>query len=272
MQDPLLRPHGLVILAGQVPGSSDIIGDFSLEAYAELLGALREQGYAVRGFDAAEPGERHLVLRHDIDMSLDAALRLAEHEHAQGARATYFVLLRTEFYNPFSGAGRTQLEQIRALGHEVGLHFDAALYAPETDALEQACTRECRVLEEILGSAVEIVSFHRPAPALLGSEARLGGRRHTYEPRFFDEMGYCSDSRGGWHHGPPLEHPAVAEGRALQLLTHPIWWIGPPGDSIVGRLDGLARERHARFRQELAAHCEPYRDAGGGDAGSDDVD
>ena len=70
----------------------------------------------------------------------------------------------------------------------------------------------------ILGSLpiwpVTMVSFHRPAPELLGHAAPLGGRAHAYQPRFFSDMGYCSDSRGRWGHGHPLEHPAVAEGRA----------------------------------------------------------
>ena len=48
---------------------------------------------------------------------------------------------------------------------------------------------------------------------------------HTYEPKFVKDIGYCSDSRGGWHHGHPLSHSSVKEGKALQLLTHPIWWI-----------------------------------------------
>ena len=65
----------------------------------------------------------------------------------------------------------------------------------------------------------------------------LADRRNTYESKFFKEIGYCSDSRGGWHHGSPLDHAALGEGRALQLLTHAIWWTGedPPraggGDS-----------------------------------------
>ena len=74
------------------------------------------------------------------------------------------------------------------------------------------------------------------------------------------------DSRGGWFHGHPLEHEAVRERRALQLLTHPIWWVARPGEGAVERLDRLAREQHQRYREELAAHCEPYREALRGDA------
>ena len=37
-------------------------------------------------------------------------------------------------------------------------------------------------------------------------------------------MGYCKDFRGLWRFGSPLEHVAVKERRALQLVTHPISW------------------------------------------------
>ncbi|MBT3172708.1 MAG: hypothetical protein HN333_14900, partial [Rhodospirillaceae bacterium] len=81
----------------------------------------------------------------------------------------------------------------------------------------------------MLGRSVPMISFHRPAPALQGREGRIAGRMHAYEPRFFREIGYCSDSRGAWRHGHPLDHAAVVKGKALQLLIHPLWWITPPG-------------------------------------------
>ena len=238
---------------------------FSLEGYRELVQALLARGYEVRGYADAEPDRRHLILRHDIDMSIEVALELAEVERELGVSAWYFTLLRSELYNPFSARGRAGLRRLVELGHHVGLHFDAALHPEGREALEAACAEECGLLERCLGRPVEMVSLHRPAKLLLGREERLAGRLHAYQPRFFSEMGYCSDSRGGWHHGHPLEHPAVAEGRALQLLTHPIWWVARAGESVVERLDRLAAESHEAYRRELAAHCEPYREALAGD-------
>jgi hypothetical protein len=235
--------------------------DFSLDGYEALIRELRGRGYEPRGFLDAEPAERHLILRHDIDLSIDVALTLAEREQAIGVRSTYFVLMRSELYNPLSSRNRRALVQIQELGHAIGLHFDAALYGDDRAELEEACAEECRTLEAWLSRDVEVVSFHRPAQSLLDNASRLAGRRHAYEPRFFREMGYCSDSRGDWHHGHPLEHAAVAEGRALQLLTHPIWWVALPGESVAERLDRLSQTQHDRFRREIAANCEPYREA-----------
>lgn len=242
-------------------------GFFSPAGYSELLRALLDRGYATVDYASAEPQARHLILRHDLDMSLQAAEPIADAEAALGVAAHYFVLLRTEMYNPFSAAARATLDYIRIRRHEIGLHFDASLYGNDPLALERAVAQECRALEDAVGAPVRTVSFHRPAEALLGYDQALAGRRHTYEPRFFREMGYCSDSRGGWHHGAPLDHPAVAEGLALQLLTHPIWWTGAPADPA-DRLGRFLEARQALLDRELARNCSIYRPAGTGREGA----
>lgn len=235
--------------------------NFSLLGYRELVTALLSRDYSIRRFVDAEPDKRHLILRHDIDMSLESALALAGVERDLGVRSIYFVLLRSGLYNPFSGPGMAQLGQILKAGHEIGLHFDASLYREDRSSLETACKEECELLEAQLGCRVEVVSFHRPTEVLIGAEGLFAGRTHAYEPRFITEMGYCADSRGDWHHGHPLDHEAVAQSRALQMLTHPIWWNTQPEESVVARLDRLVDEHADVFRNELAENCEPYREA-----------
>lgn len=236
--------------------------EFSLEAYAGLLSALRELGYRDVEFPEANPETAHVIVRHDVDMTLDSAVRVAKIEAELGVRADYFVLLRSELYNPFSAQGERDLRRIVELGHRIGLHFDASLY-PEADpdGLDRHCAAECTLLESWLGIPVRMVSFHRPAPVFLGMERDIGGRGHTYQPRYFKQIAYCSDSRGGWHHGHPLDLVGAIGGRALQLLTHPVWWDSEGRETPVQRLNRLAAERHDRYRSELARNCQPYAEA-----------
>ncbi|MGE0093992.1 MAG: hypothetical protein AB7M05_11700 [Alphaproteobacteria bacterium] len=229
--------------------------EFSTAGYTELVRALLARGYAARSFAEADPSARHLVLRHDIDMSIEAAVPIAETEAALGVAAAYFVLVRSDLYNPFAPGGAAALARIVSLGHEIGLHFDAALYSEA--ALEDAAARECTMLEAFTGRPVCTISFHRPHPSFLGRAGVLAGRRHAYEPRFFRDMGYSSDSRGGWRHGHPLQHDAVITGRALQLLTHPIWWQDPPAPPAA-RLDALLDARLDALDRALATHCEVH--------------
>jgi hypothetical protein len=56
---------------------------FDLDHYRELLEAAQAGGYRFAFFED-EPEQGDIVLRHDVDLSLDAALRLAELEADAG--------------------------------------------------------------------------------------------------------------------------------------------------------------------------------------------
>lgn len=232
---------------------------FTHDEYAHIVDTIRNRGYVIRSYADAEPAERHLILRHDVDMCLEAAVAMADLEHRIGVRATYFVLLRTEFYNLFSRDGAVAVERIVSLGHGLGLHLDASLYADDTDRLDEAARGEIAVLEAMLAVPIEAISFHRPAKTLLGLARPLAGRPHAYQPRYFSDMGYCSDSRGGWHHGHPLDHQALRDGRALQLLAHPIWWaIRSHAGTPESKLTCFLRRRAAQLDTELARQCDVH--------------
>jgi len=233
--------------------------EFSLTGYKSLIEGLLAHGYAISSFRKADPASKHLIVRHDVDMCLDAAVKMATLENELGVAAHYFVLLRTELYNLFSENGLAAVEAILSLGHRVGLHFDASLYTE--DELEEAAEWEAGCLQCVTGREVDMISFHRPAKSLLGHVDMLANRRHAYQPKYFTEMAYCSDSRGRWDHGHPLDLDAVKKGQALQLLTHPIWWTSTSAESAVSRLDRFATGRHQGLRRELARNCEPYREA-----------
>lgn len=234
-------------------------GSFSLDRYGDLIAAFGDKGYEIVDFDDLQPDSRHLVLRHDVDFDLQAAAKMAEFEAEKGIRATYFILLRTEFYNVHSAAAQVTTKRIADAGHEIGLHFDAALYSGGLKTLTGAAQAECQILGEVIQSKIKIFSFHRPHPSLFSADLSVDGVLNAYSRRFFEEIGYCSDSRGAWHHGHPLEHPSVSEGRALQLLTHPIWWAEGDGRSAQ---DIIARHLEARrsfMELEASHHCSAYQ-------------
>jgi biotin carboxylase len=95
--------------------------DFSLAHYRELVEAAQAGGYRFAGFER-EPREGDLLLRHDVDLSLEAAVRMGQVEAELGAQATYFLMTESVFYNLGSAVGRAAIEELRGLGHCVGLH------------------------------------------------------------------------------------------------------------------------------------------------------
>ena len=175
-----------------------------------------------------------------------------------GVSSTYFILLRSEMYNLFTPSSKNTIDKLLKLGHKIGLHFDASLYDDDYTSLDKAAYKECSALENWIEVPVDIISFHRPAHKFLGLEKKLAGRNHTYQPHFFKNMGYCSDSRGSWYYGNPLDNSAVKGKLAIQLLTHPIWWQDDYKETVQETLDKFCNKRTNILRNELANNCQTY--------------
>ena len=63
--------------------------EFSLAHYRELLEAAQTGGYRYAGFDRApEPGD--LILRHDVDLSLEAAVAMEDRNQILAAQTGDF--------------------------------------------------------------------------------------------------------------------------------------------------------------------------------------
>ncbi len=179
--------------------------DFSLDHYRELLAAARAGGYRFSSFDRP-PAPGDLLLRHDVDLSLEAALTLAELEAELGVRATYFLMTRSEFYNLAAPSGEEALARLRSLGHRVGLH---ARY-PHVD----------------LDSRFDpVLAWHNPDPEYM--TAPIEGVVNVMQPAFFHPDRYRSDSNQRWRHGCPHEELARGAFDWLQLLVHPEIWVYP---------------------------------------------
>jgi hypothetical protein len=203
---------------------------FDLAHYRELVGAARAGGYRFAFFDRdPQPGD--LLLRHDVDLSLEAALELAELEAELGAAATYFVMTESVFYNLASREGEAALVRLRALGHRVGLH--AVYPSAELDARFDP-----------------VLAWHNPEPKYMSGS--VDGAVNAMEPRFFVPGRYRSDSNQHWREGCPHEALARGELEWLQLLTHPEIWVYPGATMRESMLAMLDAER-ARRLEQLAA-------------------
>lgn len=231
------------------------MADFTLDAYRELVSAFLHRGYQAVDYATVPVASPGLILRHDVDMSLAAAVDVAQVEAELGVSATYFILLRSRLYNPFAEVER--IERLLSLGHSVELHLDASLYSP--DDLEGGAERELSLLRSVTQREPRIISFHRPAKVWLNNPATIAGLPHTYQPEWFDRMAYVSDSRGGWNHGHPFSHPAFGARAPIQLLTHPIWWHRTEAEPVVDRLDRLLLDMVVDDRTVLEDNCGSYR-------------
>lgn len=204
--------------------------EFTYSAYRGLLHLLRKENYVFSDYHRYAENARCVILRHDIDNSLSQAVRLAEIEAAEGVHSTWFVLLRTDFYNPASAASQRQLRRIRELGHELGLHFDEMAYPQEgascttgSSSTEELICHEAGILSDICGCPITTVSMHRPSKATLEADLKIPGMVNSYGQTFFHDFKYLSDSRRRWRE-PVEEIIRGGEYDRLHILTHAFWY------------------------------------------------
>jgi hypothetical protein len=198
---------------------------FDFGHYRELLDAARAGGYRFAFFER-DPAPGDLLLRHDVDLSLEAAVAVAELEAEEEASATYFLMTQSVFYNLASPPGERAVERIRELGHRIGLH--AVWPRAELDDRFEP-----------------VVAWHNPDPPYM--RAPIDGAVNVMEERF--SANYRSDSNQRWRSGCPHEELRAGRFEWLQLLTHPEIWFYPGKTMRETMLAMLDAERELRLVQ-----------------------
>ena len=203
---------------------------FDMAHYRELLEAAKAGGYDWASFDR-HPRGGDLFLRHDVDLSLEAALEMARVEHELGVRATYFLMTESGFYNLDSHLGLYAQRQLRNWGHAVGLH---AVY-PRA---------------ELDGRFDPVVAWHNPDPEYMAEP--IGRSVNVMEPPFFTKGLYRSDSNHAWREGCPHEQLAAGAFEWLQLLVHPEIWVYD-GATMRETMESMLAAKRGEWLEHLAA-------------------
>lgn len=233
---------------------------FTYSYYQELLRALKRFDYSFSGYEDWHDSDHPVILRHDIDFEPSKAIRMAQIECEEGAKSTYFFLLRSDFYNAFSPRTISVMNELIEMGHSVGLHFDEVAYGGGSSDIAANIQNEMTILEAILGTSrkarISAVSMHRPSQAVLEGDIEIPGVINSYSALFFTEFKYLSDSRHHWRTQPL---PAIMSGEypRLHILTHPFWYHETEwsiGESLADFVDEAALSR-------MLSICENLRDA-----------
>ena len=139
--------------------------DFSLKHYFDVLVSLKNE-YAIgtlKEFERLKKSKKFIILRHDVDFSLEYALELAKKESEHKIRSTYFVLFNGEYYNPFDNKNSKIIKEISDLGHEIGLHYDTS-FLPKSSRKEiEIIKKEINMLEIITHKKIISVAQHVPS-------------------------------------------------------------------------------------------------------------
>ena len=204
---------------------------FDLAHYREIVEAAKAGGYRFAHFEGA-PADASVILRHDVDLSLDAAVRMAELESDAGASATYFLMTESVFYNLDSSEGVAAIERLRELGHRVAQH---AVYpnAPRDERFDP------------------VVAWHNPDPEYMRAPLH-DGRINVMQDPWFDPATYRSDSNQHWRSGCPHDDLRAGAFPWLQLLTHPEIWAFD-GETMGQTMRSMLEAEKVRRLDQLAA-------------------
>jgi hypothetical protein len=220
---------------------------FDDETFFGLLGTLARTNRPVRFTDlkAGLPPGPFFILRHDVDYSTAAALRLARLEAERGWRATYFLLPNSLYYNLLHPDHARVAATLVELGHEVGLHYDVGFFrAFPRERWEELLLEQASLLARLSGAAVDAIAMHQPG--LNGPDPFRGWDRfqNAYDDRFFRDMAYVSDSCRAWR---DAAWEMLGSGRIpprLQLVLHPVNW-SPTDRDRVAIFAGVHHEQRA---------------------------
>ncbi|MDH4118926.1 MAG: hypothetical protein OEW30_16215 [Acidimicrobiia bacterium] len=199
--------------------------DFSTDHYREIIGAIQRSHQTLSFGEVHSLGDaltdipRFVIMRHDVELSVPAAVRLAEIDASEGVRSTFF-LLQTSDYNPFEEEEAGSIRRILDLGHDIGLHYDAALLDRlEVDATA-VVTAQVALFEAYFKTTVFAMSSHMPMRS--GRTLAVPGVIDVYDPRYMIDIKYLSDSTQRWREGVVTDN--LRRHDRIHLLTHEYIW------------------------------------------------
>ncbi len=236
--------------------------EFTVDRYAELLSAAAERYRFLRFTDNASQGDVALW-RHDIDISPQRALALAKVEAASGVIATYFVQVSSRYYSVLEPEIASVLREIVALGHDIGLHFDAHVCSHQVSGdYDRRIAFEAHILEEVAETRVASFTLHN-STTLVGvslNEPYRAGLINGTCSDLRNSYSYCSDSNGLWRFRTLAEMIADPSVTRLYALTHPEWWQSepmPPRQRLQRCIDGRKNWLENYYDELLAANDRP---------------
>jgi hypothetical protein len=161
-------------------------------------------------------GKNGVILRHDVDIHPEFALKLYDLEKDNNISSTFFFMVTSHLYNVLSKHNSKIIKEIYDNGFEIGLHFSTCAYGeyrPDYDYIEEAM-KESNILSSIIGERVSKLSLHCPV-----EEKGIP---------LFDNViwhkNFVGDSNKKIHEQDIYRMISKSDKEVVYLLIHPIFW------------------------------------------------
>jgi len=216
---------------------------FTIQHFKECIELAKDKDYVIVPPVGLVEQKKVIVLRHDIDWSVENAYELANIEYDLGVSAAYYVYMHSATYSALAPKSMSMIKQMYGMGHEIGLHYDS----------RYSMSFEMDILSRIHNKAIYSCSQHYPGETKPESYQGIIDCRDL-------ELKYISDSGMNWREGCMCQW--IGKKDKLQILVHPEWWVTNSTNRVdginklfVGIQDSMAREMQ-QIKQDLVTYCK----------------
>ena len=138
---------------------------FSYDDYKDILRIIKSTGLAA-SYGEALYRDKFILMRHDVEYSVERAYDLAKVESSMDFTSTFFFQWTNNSYNLLSRKNRDMICDMHERGQNIGLHF-ALNGITDMQEVRKQIVKEMHMLSEMLGFEVSQFSIHRPSPTVL---------------------------------------------------------------------------------------------------------
>lgn len=240
---------------------------FSYEDYRKIMKIIQKSG-KMENFYTARGKSQYVIMRHDVEFSVDRAYRLAKLEFDEGFLSTFFFQFRNNAYNLLSKKNLDLVNKIHEMGHYIGLHYHAC----GADSLEQVkaeIIEQMKMMNQIFNFKIDIFSIHRPSKELLKANIKLDQLINAYQDDYFTfvedmeqqvpKVRYLSDARHRWNYGLYPDEQTINEKNKVQILTHPYSWNEQSYNNLEN-FAALIQEKKKEYIETIDSECKHFKE------------
>ena len=238
---------------------------FSFDDYKEIIRIIKSTGrYA--NYKEALNRDKFILMRHDVEYSVERAYNLSKVEDSMDFTSTYFFQWTNNSYNILSRKNMDMVKDMHERGHVIGLHY-ALNGMTDMEQVRKQIVKEIHILSEMFGFTVDTFSVHRPSKDILRENIKLPGIINAYQDDFFTfaenvtedtpvAVKYLSDANHIWRYGYPDEKNVLGYDK-VQILTHPFAWTKEGYDNF-DNYKTLVTEKTEEVIHSINNECKDF--------------
>ena len=238
---------------------------FSFNDYKEIIRIIKSTDRYM-DYHKALTSDKFILMRHDVEYSVERAYELAKVESSMDFTSTFFFQWTNNSYNILSRKNKDLIKDMHERGHTIGLHF-ALNGMTDMEQIRKQIAKEMEILNMMFEFKIDTFSIHRPSKDVLRENIKLPGIINAYQDEFFTfaenvtentpvSVKYLSDANHIWRYGYPDEKN-ILENDKVQILTHPFAWC-KEGYNNFDNYRSLIKEKYIELVNSVDNECKDF--------------